>query len=68
MNSCVSFMECMLLSSISIFQSRLQQKITKLAQTEKTTFLYAADRIGYIYAYNVERFDPKHKTPKGKSL
>ncbi|KAI4815014.1 hypothetical protein KUCAC02_005181 [Chaenocephalus aceratus] len=34
--------------------SKFQQKITKLAKTAKDTLLYAADRIGYIYVYNME--------------
>ncbi|XP_042342922.1 WD repeat-containing protein on Y chromosome [Plectropomus leopardus] len=42
--------------------SRFQQKITKLAKTEKDTLLYAADRIGYIYVYNVEKFAPEQKS------
>lgn len=46
-------------------QSRFQQKITKLAKTDKTTLLYAADRIGYIYVYNMEKFAPKIKLPQG---
>ena len=46
-------------------QSRFQQKITKLAKTDKTTLLYAADRIGYIYVYNMEKFAPKIKSPQG---
>ncbi|XP_029373499.1 WD repeat-containing protein on Y chromosome-like [Echeneis naucrates] len=31
--------------------SRFKQKITKMAQTNKGTLLYAADQIGYIYVY-----------------
>ncbi|XP_026150668.1 WD repeat-containing protein on Y chromosome [Mastacembelus armatus] len=42
---------------VSSFQaSRFQEKITKLSKTDKDTLLYAADRIGYIYVYNIEMF------------
>lgn len=47
-------------------QSRFQQKITKLAKTDMTPLLYAADQIGYIYVYNMERFTPARKSPRGK--
>ncbi|XP_031719292.1 WD repeat-containing protein 49 [Anarrhichthys ocellatus] len=46
--------------------SRFQQKITKLAKTE--TLLYAADRIGYIYVYNIEKFAPERKSPRAENL
>ncbi len=51
---------------MSILQSRLQQKITKLAKTDKTMQLYAADRIGYIYVYNMETFDPEQTSLRGQ--
>ncbi|XP_034024275.1 WD repeat-containing protein on Y chromosome [Thalassophryne amazonica] len=35
--------------------SRFQQKIIKLAKTGDDALLYAADRIGYIYVFNVEK-------------
>ncbi|XP_068614299.1 cilia- and flagella-associated protein 337-like, partial [Brachionichthys hirsutus] len=47
----------------SIKASRFKQKITKLAKTEKTSLLYAADQIGYIYIYNMENFAPQRKSP-----
>lgn len=50
---------------ISILQSRFQQKITKLAKSEKDTLLYAADQIGYIYVYSMETFDPEQNSPRG---
>lgn len=50
---------------ISILQSRFQQKITKLAKTDKDTLLYAADQIGYIYIYNMEKFSPEQNSPRG---
>uniref|UniRef100_UPI0037E8F30F cilia- and flagella-associated protein 337 n=1 Tax=Semicossyphus pulcher TaxID=241346 RepID=UPI0037E8F30F len=42
--------------------SRFRQKITKMAKTDGDTLLYAADRIGYIYVYNIEKFDPEQNT------
>ncbi|KAM8769789.1 cilia- and flagella-associated protein 337 [Acanthopagrus schlegelii] len=48
--------------------SRFQQKITKLAKTDKTTLLYAADRIGYIYVYNMETFSPEIKSPQAENF
>ncbi|CAJ1065070.1 WD repeat-containing protein on Y chromosome [Xyrichtys novacula] len=36
--------------------SRFQQKIIKMAKTDGETLLYAADRIGYVYLYNMEKF------------
>ncbi len=50
---------------ISILQSRFHQKIIKLAKTDKDTFVYAADRFGYIYVYNMEKFVPEQKSPRG---
>lgn len=50
---------------IPILQSRFQQKITKLAKSEKDTFLYAADQIGYIHVYNMETFAAEEKSPRG---
>ncbi|XP_049432645.1 WD repeat-containing protein on Y chromosome [Epinephelus fuscoguttatus] len=47
--------------------SRFQQKITKLAKTEKDTLLYAADRIGYIYVYNMEKFAPEQKSLRAEN-
>ncbi|XP_075330688.1 cilia- and flagella-associated protein 337 [Odontesthes bonariensis] len=44
--------------------SKFQQKITKLAKTDKNMLLYTADRIGYVYAYNMEKFDPEQKSPR----
>ncbi|KAM7412808.1 hypothetical protein PAMA_020269 [Pampus argenteus] len=55
---------------VSSFQaSRFQQKITKLAKTNKDA-LYAADRIGYIYVYDMETFAPdaKQKTPRAENF
>ncbi|XP_034723568.1 WD repeat-containing protein 49 [Etheostoma cragini] len=46
--------------------SRYQQKITKLAKTDKDMLLYAADRIGYIYVYNMEKFAPAQKSPRAE--
>ncbi|XP_041796837.1 WD repeat-containing protein on Y chromosome [Chelmon rostratus] len=48
--------------------SRFQQKITKLAKTDKTTLLYAADRIGYIYVYDLEKFAPEQKSPRAENF
>ncbi|XP_070685447.1 cilia- and flagella-associated protein 337 [Pempheris klunzingeri] len=42
--------------------SRFQQKITKLAKTDKDTLVYAADLIGYIYVYDMEKFAPEKKS------
>ncbi|XP_053176161.1 WD repeat-containing protein on Y chromosome [Scomber japonicus] len=49
--------------------SKFQQKITKLAKTDKDT-LYAADRIGYIYIYDMETFDlnAERKPPRAKKF
>uniref|UniRef100_A0A3B5L426 WD40 repeat domain 95 n=1 Tax=Xiphophorus couchianus TaxID=32473 RepID=A0A3B5L426_9TELE len=41
-----------------------QQKITKLYITDEKTLLYAADRMGYIYIYNMETFDPEQRSPR----
>ncbi|KAF1394274.1 hypothetical protein PFLUV_G00024830 [Perca fluviatilis] len=46
--------------------SQYQQKITKLAKTDKDMLLYAADRIGYIYVYNMEKFAPEQKSPRAE--
>uniref|UniRef100_A0A3Q3A3L0 WD40 repeat domain 95 n=1 Tax=Kryptolebias marmoratus TaxID=37003 RepID=A0A3Q3A3L0_KRYMA len=46
---------------------KFQQKITKLAQTDKDTLLYAADRIGYVYIYDMEKFDLKQRSPREHS-
>ncbi|XP_026232153.1 WD repeat-containing protein 64 [Anabas testudineus] len=46
--------------------SRFQQKITKLAKSEKDTFLYAADQIGYIHVYNMETFAAEEKSPRAE--
>ncbi|KAM3616542.1 uncharacterized protein V6R79_019547 [Siganus canaliculatus] len=48
--------------------SRFHQKITKLAITDKTTLLYAADLIGYIYVYNMDNFAPKQKSPGAENF
>ncbi|XP_027136179.1 WD repeat-containing protein 49 [Larimichthys crocea] len=48
--------------------SRFQQKITKLAKTDEGTLLYAADRIGYIYVYNMEQFAPEQKSPRAENF
>ncbi|XP_013869583.1 WD repeat-containing protein 64 [Austrofundulus limnaeus] len=44
--------------------SKLEQKITKLAQTDNDTLLYAADRIGYVYVYDMKKFDPEQRSPR----
>ncbi|KAJ4935485.1 hypothetical protein JOQ06_017018, partial [Pogonophryne albipinna] len=48
--------------------SKFQQKITKLAKTAKDTLLYAADRIGYIYVYNMEKFIAGQKSPRAEGF
>ncbi|XP_056297249.1 WD repeat-containing protein 49 [Pseudoliparis swirei] len=48
--------------------SRLQQKITKLAKADKDTLLYAADRIGYIYVYNIDKFALGQKSPRAENF
>ncbi|XP_071353298.1 cilia- and flagella-associated protein 337 isoform X2 [Trachinotus anak] len=48
--------------------SRFQQKITKLAKTDKDTLLYAADQIGYIYVYDMNKFAPEHKSPRAENF
>ncbi|KAK5868875.1 hypothetical protein PBY51_009851 [Eleginops maclovinus] len=48
--------------------SKFQQKITKLAKTDKDTLLYAADRIGYIYVYSIEKFAAGQKSPKAENF
>ncbi|MED6258235.1 hypothetical protein ATANTOWER_004564, partial [Ataeniobius toweri] len=53
-----------LVSSFKV--SKFQQKITKLSIADKTTLLYAADRIGYIYIYNMETFDPEQRSPRAE--
>ncbi|XP_068172599.1 cilia- and flagella-associated protein 337 [Antennarius striatus] len=52
----------------SIKASTFKQKITKLATTEKTAMLYAADQIGYIYVYNMEKFAPQQKCHGAENL
>lgn len=49
-----------------ILQSKFEQKITKLAKTDKTALLYTADRIGYIYVYDMEKFVPGRKPLRGE--
>ncbi|XP_056905360.1 WD repeat-containing protein 64 isoform X1 [Takifugu flavidus] len=44
--------------------SRTQGKITKLAKTEKTSRLYAADQMGYIYIHDIKKFAPSQKSQK----
>uniref|UniRef100_A0A3Q2PCS4 WD repeat-containing protein on Y chromosome-like n=1 Tax=Fundulus heteroclitus TaxID=8078 RepID=A0A3Q2PCS4_FUNHE len=44
--------------------SKFQQKITKLSMTDEKMLLYAADRIGYIYVYNMETFDQEQRSPR----
>ncbi|XP_070762639.1 cilia- and flagella-associated protein 337 [Enoplosus armatus] len=48
--------------------SRFQQKITRLAKTDNDMLLYAADQIGYIYIYNMEKFSPGHKSPRAENF
>ncbi|XP_068441368.1 cilia- and flagella-associated protein 337 isoform X1 [Clinocottus analis] len=48
--------------------SKFQQKITKLAKMDKDTLLYAADRIGYIYVYNIEKFAPEQKSLRAENF
>ncbi|XP_035478797.2 WD repeat-containing protein on Y chromosome isoform X1 [Scophthalmus maximus] len=48
--------------------SRFQQKITKLAKTDKDTLLYAADQIGYIYVYNMNKYSPEQKSPRAETF
>ncbi|KAM9359600.1 LOW QUALITY PROTEIN: cilia- and flagella-associated protein 337 [Symphorus nematophorus] len=48
--------------------ARFQQKITKLAKRDKDTFLYAADQIGYIYVYNMEKFVPEQKSLRAENF
>ncbi|XP_069563383.1 cilia- and flagella-associated protein 337 [Brachyistius frenatus] len=48
--------------------SEFQQKITKLAKTDESKLLYAADRIGYIYVYSMEKFTPEQKSPRACRL
>ncbi|XP_035535517.1 WD repeat-containing protein 49 [Morone saxatilis] len=48
--------------------SPFQQKIEKLAKTEKGALLYAADQIGYIYVYDMEKFAPTEKPPRAELL
>lgn len=56
-----------LFSFFSFFlQSRFQEKITKLAKTETTTLLYAADQLGYIYSYDIQKFAPSQRSHKGE--
>ncbi|XP_023206923.1 WD repeat-containing protein on Y chromosome-like isoform X1 [Xiphophorus maculatus] len=53
-----------LVSSFKV--SKYQQKITKLYITDEKTLLYAADRMGYIYIYNMETFDPEQRSPRAE--
>ncbi|KAG7243081.1 hypothetical protein INR49_016456 [Caranx melampygus] len=48
--------------------SSFQEKITKLAKTDKDTLLYAADRIGYIYVYNMTKLAPDQKSPRAENF
>ncbi|KAM8904501.1 cilia- and flagella-associated protein 337 [Spinachia spinachia] len=48
--------------------SRFQQKIVKMAKTDRDTLLYAADQIGYIYVYNIEEFSPEQKSPQAENF
>ncbi|XP_062417638.1 WD repeat-containing protein 49 [Pungitius pungitius] len=48
--------------------SRFQQKITKMAKTDKDTLLYAADRTGYLYVYDIEKFAPEQKSLQAENL
>ncbi|XP_030007934.1 WD repeat-containing protein on Y chromosome-like [Sphaeramia orbicularis] len=50
--------------------SRSQQKITKLAKTEKDSLLYSADRTGYIYIYNINKLtpSPEQKNPRPETF
>ncbi|XP_059188071.1 WD repeat-containing protein on Y chromosome [Centropristis striata] len=48
--------------------SRFNKKIIKLATADKDTLLYAADRIGYVYVYNMEKFVPEQKSPKAENF
>lgn len=50
---------------LSFLQSRFQGKITKLAKTEKTARLYAADQMGYIYVHDIKKFAPSQRSEKG---
>ncbi|XP_034460911.1 WD repeat-containing protein on Y chromosome [Hippoglossus hippoglossus] len=48
--------------------SRFRQKITKLAKADEDTLLYAADRIGYIYVFNMSKFSPQQKSPRAENF
>ncbi|KAM9852863.1 cilia- and flagella-associated protein 337 [Aulostomus maculatus] len=50
--------------------SRFQQKITKMSKMDKEAMLYAADQVGYIYVYNIEKFglDPNLKPPRAENF
>ncbi|XP_054462388.1 WD repeat-containing protein 64 [Anoplopoma fimbria] len=48
--------------------SRFQQKITEMAKTDKDTLVFAADRIGYIYVYNIEKFAPEQKSLRAENF
>lgn len=37
-----------------------------MAKTTEDTLLYAADRIGYVYVYDIEKFAPEQKSPHGQ--
>nr|XP_043888085.1 WD repeat-containing protein on Y chromosome isoform X1 [Solea senegalensis] len=50
---------------VSGFRASLfQEKITIMAKTEEDTLLYAADQIGYIYVYDMSKFNPEEKSPR----
>uniref|UniRef100_A0A3Q1AVW4 WD40 repeat domain 95 n=2 Tax=Amphiprion ocellaris TaxID=80972 RepID=A0A3Q1AVW4_AMPOC len=54
---------------VSAFKaSKFQQKITKMAKTDKDMLLYAADRIGYIYVYSIEKFAPEQISPRAENF
>ncbi|CAG6000499.1 unnamed protein product [Menidia menidia] len=48
--------------------SKFQQKIVKLARADNGMLLYTADRIGYIYIYDLEKFDPEKKSPGAENF
>ncbi|CAG6000512.1 unnamed protein product [Menidia menidia] len=48
--------------------SKFQQKIVKLARADNGMLLYTADRIGYIYIYDLEKFDPEKKKPGAENF
>ncbi|KAM9732822.1 cilia- and flagella-associated protein 337 [Menidia menidia] len=48
--------------------SKFQQKIVKMARNDNGMLLYTADRIGYIYIYDLEKFDPEKKSPRAENF